>query len=148
MNTITDAINFAKEYHLGQMYGDVPYTEHLQEVADMLENMGHHGQEVLQVAWLHDVIEDTSATYETLKDYGFSDPVIWGVKHITKEKGEDYWDYIKKVKSHVYSLPVKKADTLCNLTHSVMENNVSRIKKYSNQIKILYEGDGVNQSEG
>ena len=138
--TLNDAIHFAKEYHLDQCYGGIPYYRHLCEVSTFIEQMDIYNKntEILQVAWLHDVVEDTNVTYDDLDEFGFSDKVVEGVKHITKEKDEEYFDYIDKVKSNEYALIVKKADTLCNLRHSVMENNIKRIRKYANQLKFLY----------
>jgi len=141
--TLNEAIHFAKEYHLGQCYGDIPYYKHLEETSNFIEEMMiyNNDSEILQVAWLHDVVEDTNVTYDDLDEFGFSDKVVEGVRHITKEKGEKYFDYIDKVKSDEYAHIVKIADTFCNLRNSIKENNIKRIRKYTNQLKFLYDGN-------
>ena len=53
---------FAKANHEGQMYGDKPYIFHLEQVANTVRRFAPGNDKLLQVAWLHDVIEDTDAS--------------------------------------------------------------------------------------
>lgn len=51
---------FAVAAHGGQLYGDLPYAAHLDEVAGILDAFGL--PEVVPVGYLHDVIEDTTVS--------------------------------------------------------------------------------------
>lgn len=128
----------AGQHHIGQFYGEETYMVHLYQVYKSVKNAGGDDEQQA-IAWLHDVVEDTSCTYATLLDAGCSIRVIAGVECITKVKGESYEDYIAKVKSNKDSLFVKKHDTLCNLTQSLKEGNSKRIKKYAKQLLLLEE---------
>ena len=61
------ARSFALRAHGDQRYGDQPYSVHLSEVASIAREFGAP-PEVCQAAWLHDVLEDTSVTFDQLTD--------------------------------------------------------------------------------
>lgn len=128
----------ASHFHDGQLYGEKRYFIHLYQVYKSVEGAGGDDEQQA-IAWLHDVIEDTSCTYATLLDAGCSLRVIAAVECLTKVKDESYEDYISKVKSNKDSTFVKKHDTLCNLTQSLKEGNSKRIKKYAKQLLLLEE---------
>jgi GTP pyrophosphokinase len=57
------AKDFAIKAHGDQKYGvEQPYSAHLQYVVDVLVRFKVRSQTVLEAAWLHDVLEDTSVT--------------------------------------------------------------------------------------
>ena len=105
--TAADAEAFARAVHAEQTdkSGD-PYVDHLQRVATrtMAKISGLPGilnatlvSEMVQMAWLHDVIEDTSFTSDHLAAEGFSNVVITGVCHLTKDRNDSrrYADRIR-----------------------------------------------------
>ncbi len=57
---INKAKLFALEKHAGQMYGNKPYEYHLQGVVD---NLTSRDEEVIAIAWLHDIMEDTTVGF-------------------------------------------------------------------------------------
>lgn len=64
MTLINNAIGFALHHHGDQLYGDKPYVEsHLADVARIVEFYGGTDEDIA-AAWLHDVVEDTAATFE------------------------------------------------------------------------------------
>jgi (p)ppGpp synthase/HD superfamily hydrolase len=137
MKSIHRASLFASLAHLDQKYGREPYFVHLQAVADMTIRLG--GDDIAeQVAWLHDVIEDTDVTSAILL-LNFPAVVVLAVEALTKREGWSYEGYIEKVKSNPIALLVKKADTLCNLTQSTLQGNRKRIMKYTTQLQLLTE---------
>jgi (p)ppGpp synthase/HD superfamily hydrolase len=137
MKSIHKASLFASLAHVDQKYGREPYFVHLQSVADMTIRLG--GDDIAeQVAWLHDIIEDTAVTLEHLMD-NFSSQVSVAVLHLTKLDVQSYEDYIKIVKSNPTSLLVKKADTLSNLIQSTLQGNHKRVMKYTKQLQLLSE---------
>lgn len=129
-----EAASKAFFWHKGQLYGDQCYSVHLMAVADMVERMG--GDHVhVSVAYLHDIVEDTAIEVQELWE-NFSCDIVEAVLAVSKA-GESYPDYIAKVRANPIALKVKIADTLCNLTQSVIEGNVRRIHKYTTQLQLL-----------
>lgn len=131
------AEHLAREYHKGQKYGDKDYfLYHLFGVRNSLITCGFKG-DVLDVALLHDILEDTLCSVSTLREY-FSDSVVEAVIAITKV-GEDYDDYIAKVKSNELAWRVKIHDTMFNLEECINQDKRKRAEKYAMQLKILLE---------
>lgn len=93
------------------------------------------------VAYLHDVIEDTSLTLLDLKKEGFSKNIIEAVDILTKKKGQDYQSYLNLVKKNELARVVKLADLRHNsdLTRLplITEKDLERNKKYSSAIRFL-----------
>lgn len=131
----------AEAAHIGQMYGERSYVHHLIEVSEMVSRMGG-GDTERAVAWLHDTIEDTSITAGWLTKR-FSEDVVGAVVAMSKVDGESYEDYIVKVRANPIAKLVKIADTLCNLTNSVIESNLYRIDKYAKQLVLLNQLEDV-----
>ena len=80
------AAQFARKAHEGMGFTtscgyNRPQTEHLQEVADLVWASG--GSEIeIAAAWLHDSVEDTSATLEDIREH-FGDEVAGLVHELT-----------------------------------------------------------------
>lgn len=126
---------FATKAHGNQKYGREPYFVHLQDVVDMAVRLGGNDL-VEQVAWLHDVVEDTKVTVEQLLKK-FDVKVVVAVQAMTKRDGLSYDEYIEGVRRNPLALLVKKADTLCNLIQSTLQGNNKRIMKYTLQLQLL-----------
>ena len=60
------AEKFATRHHALQDYDGLPYDEHLQEVVDVLKKFGYGGKYLI-AAWLHDILEDSSVSYNDIK---------------------------------------------------------------------------------
>jgi guanosine-3',5'-bis(diphosphate) 3'-pyrophosphohydrolase len=61
------ALAWAREQHAGQLYGGRPYDTHLLAAAEVLQDCGYGDDPALMsAAYLHDTIEDTSATREQI----------------------------------------------------------------------------------
>jgi (p)ppGpp synthase/HD superfamily hydrolase len=59
-----EARAFAIQAHTGQQYGDQPYSVHLDAVAELVKPFGEQTE---IIAFLHDVVEDTRVSLETVK---------------------------------------------------------------------------------
>lgn len=112
--------------HKGQKYGEKPYIYHLQGVVDLVQSY-----EAKQVAWLHDVLEDTELEAQDLLDLGFSTQVVNAVIDITKEKGINRFIYLEIVKQNKLSLEVKLADSYFNMRESFKQGDYRRARYYS-----------------
>jgi (p)ppGpp synthase/HD superfamily hydrolase len=71
---------FALSAHGEQRYGTHPYVVHLSAVRATLAEFGHAG-ELLVAAWLHDTLEDTTATrVEMRAEFGAEvEALVWAV---------------------------------------------------------------------
>lgn len=81
---LTEAIAIAAKAHRGQVdKGGNPYILHPLRVMMRCES------EITRIcAVLHDVIEDTTVTFDYLREQGFSDEIIAALDCLTKRKGE------------------------------------------------------------
>lgn len=131
------ALAFAVKAHEGQVdKAGVPYVEHPVTVASYVE-----GEIAKAVALLHDVLEDTDATEDELREK-FGDEVTDAVVVLTHAEGEPYLDYVRRVKRHPLARIVKLADLRHNMKLDrfsvVTERDVRRVvDKYVPALRLL-----------
>lgn len=132
------------------------FSGHLTTVATVVEqtvknNSGHSplaykSSDYVMAAYLHDSIEDTDLTLTDLKQTIIPHQVINAVDALTRRKGEPYFDYIERVKTHQVALVVKLADLTHNLDHSRFKTShdpdtektaQSLKKRYTKAVSIL-----------
>ena len=133
----TKAHEVAKKAHFGQTdRAGIDYIKHPETVASFVTT-----DEEKAVAYLHDVIEDTTLTLLDLKKEGFSKNIIEAVDILTKKKGQDYQSYLNLVKTNELARVVKLADLRHNsdLTRLplITEKDLERNKKYIQAIHYL-----------
>lgn len=65
---IQDAALTARTAHMGQVrkYTGEPYIVHPANVATIVASVWPHNEDAIAAAWLHDVIEDTHHTYDSI----------------------------------------------------------------------------------
>ncbi len=85
--------------------GGVPYVFHPFHVAEQMDD-----EYSICVALLHDVVEDTNYTVFDIEKEGFPKEIVDAISAITREKGQDYMEYIKIVKTNSIATKVKLAD--------------------------------------
>ncbi len=136
--SVQDAMALAIKAHAGQTdKGGKPYIFHPMRVMQKMES---NSEQI--VAILHDVVEDTEITLKDLKELGYSKRIIHAINCMSKQDGEDYFDYINRVKQSTLSTTVKLADIEDNLSQSRIigfsEVDVNkRVNKYSKAQQIL-----------
>ena len=118
--------------HAGQFdKGGSPYILHPLAV---MYDLGSSDEELMCIALGHDVIEDTDTTYAELREMGFTDRVIDGIRCLTKVPGESYEEYKVKVKSNADSIKVKKSDlkhnTRIDRLRGVSPKDMARMERY------------------
>ena len=84
---------------------------------------------MIATAWLHDVLEDTDETPETLRAASLPDSVIHAVEVLTKTKGVSYDDYLCGVRRNWVARKVKVADILHNLSDAPTERQIIKYAK-------------------
>lgn len=89
MDMLAAAKSYATLHHVirkGQLYGNLPYTHHLERVHATLLSFSEERQELLVAAWLHDIIEDTDVKYRDVEE-NFGEEVARLVHAVTSEDG-------------------------------------------------------------
>lgn len=137
MSLIQAARDFAIRVHGEQRYGDHPYVWHLDAVAAIVEPYGETAQ---VIAYLHDTVEDTSATLNDVHD-SFGALVAGCVELLTDERGETR--KIRKAKTYAklatvgqdfeLALIVKTADRLANVRACVEDGKDSLRSMYASE---------------
>jgi GTP diphosphokinase / guanosine-3',5'-bis(diphosphate) 3'-diphosphatase len=124
--TLEECISFASLKHQGQIYKgfdwpfeDEPYICHPLRVMLRLSQM-ESAYELMQIAILHDVLEDTNTTADEIKSLDLSPLVIRSILDITRNKDtEDYLSYINRIaKCHFPTRIVKMEDLRENLSRN------------------------------
>ncbi|MAF50707.1 MAG: (p)ppGpp synthetase [Nanoarchaeota archaeon] len=144
---IERAYNFARKAHEDQkrLSGE-PYFIHCEEVAKILDTLGL-GEEVIAAGLLHDVLEDTSYTYEELeKEFG-KDVVelVDGVTEINTLKRKSVRaNNVENIRKMLVSsakdvrvLIIKLADRLHNM-RTLEYHTPEKIKKISRETIDIY----------
>lgn len=129
---LSKAILIATNAHDGQFdKGGTPYILHPLKVMHYTRSTD---PEILAIAVMHDVIEDTKVTYKELRDAGITERVIEGVRALTKVPGETYEEYKARVKMNPDARIVKMADLRHNSDirrlKGVTQKDIARIAKY------------------
>ena len=78
----------ALHFHGAQLYGGKPYRVHLESAEAVLHRFGLATPKRIAAIWLHDTLEDTAATSETLARLGIAADVIEIVEAVTDGPGE------------------------------------------------------------
>jgi (p)ppGpp synthase/HD superfamily hydrolase len=121
LDPLTYAVITAAAAHAGQTdKAGLPYILHpLRMVLRACDGVKH--PDVAVVAALHDVVEDTSYSLETLRRFGFSDRVVSAVEALTRRKGESYEAYLTRVDQDGLTRIVKRLDIDDNLEPARLE---------------------------
>ena len=127
---------WAYRQHEGQLdKAGFPYVTHPKRVAGRMET-----PEEQVVGWLHDTVEDTGLTLpEIEKEFG--PETAAAVDAISRRDGEEWDDYLRRVKQNEVSRKVKIGDLIDNSNLSRIPNvtlrDVERQKKYNQALKYM-----------
>lgn len=119
----------ARELHANQTRFDkkTPYIKHPEAVASMVK-----GKLNKQIAWLHDAIEDTPETEESLLARGVPPKVVKYVAVLTRRKGESYNNYIDRLVDSPRAVHIKTMDMLDNLSDQPTR---LQVRRYASALK-------------
>lgn len=106
----------------------------------MADFVSNESDEVVATAWLHDSVEDTETEITDILAL-FGKTVADSVSSITKQQGENYQDYLVRVKSNEIARKVKIADLTHNMDLSrlstITEKDLYRQRKYQRAKQFL-----------
>ena len=125
------ARRFAERAHAGQGYGDGPYTTHLDDVAEVLDEHGCP-EPVVIAGLLHDTLEDTRTRPEEL-EAAFGQRVRRAVELVTDKPGRNRHERHEATYPAIAGDPdatqVKVADRIANLRRS-LAGDPGRLRRY------------------
>lgn len=132
MSNLSYAIELATIFHRGQFRdkdeAGLSYIVHPLRV--MVNEDFVRDDTDRMIAVMHDLIEDTSCTFDKLREEGFSDEVINGVNALTRREGEVYMDYIARCAENPRARRIKMADLKDNTRKSGMNDRYLRAFMY------------------
>ena len=149
---LDQAIDFAEQMHKGQIRkGDKsPYVTHPKAVYNILKSFRVNDRVLLVAAWLHDTIEDTSATFNIIKKR-FNKEVAELVKAVSNTRkemqavGKEEYLLKKMSKMSKNALTLKLADRLHNVSDIMTMPEKSSQKTYA-QTKYILSGLRENRT--
>lgn len=140
---IESAELYARELHKNMLKkdGKTPHYSHLESVVNRLKSLGVYDEEVLCAGWLHDVIEDTEATFDDVYER-FGQRTVVLVSSLSKDmklpKKEREIQYVKQLKEAPFEAKlVKLCDASANLK-DIDSSDLSKTKKKKTVNKILH----------
>jgi (p)ppGpp synthase/HD superfamily hydrolase len=105
---LSTAIKIAVEAHDMQYdRGGNPYILHPLRVMSYLNT---DDEELQCIAVLHDVVEDSTVTFDDLRSAGMSERIITAVRALTKVQGQHYDEYRAAIFANHDAMLVKLAD--------------------------------------
>lgn len=139
--TLERAIVIACGAHEGQLdKAGEPYILH------PLRLMLHMATEAERIAAvLHDVVEDSQVTTEDLIAEGFAREIVHAVDALSRRKGEDYMEFVRRASEDPIARRVKQADLEDNLDltriRRLTDRDLERAHRYHRALEILAEGE-------
>jgi len=139
MNLIEQSLKIALQAHAGQTdKAGQAYILHPLRIMAKMDT-----DEERSVALLHDVLEDSEHTPESLLQAGIPSNIIDAVQCLTKHDDEDYEQFIQRVLTNDLAVKVKMADIHDNLQvlrlDKLTDDDLERVKKYHAAWKVLDE---------
>lgn len=134
-NMTKKALKICFKAHINQVdKTGVPYVFHPFHLAEQMDD-----EESVCLALLHDVVEDTSMTFEDLINEGFSEKIISALRLLTHLNSTPYMEYIQKIKENPLAKKVKLADLRHNSDLSRLDLLVDKIPSKLELYKIAIQ---------
>ena len=128
---LSKAINLAMQAHAGQVdKAGMPYIGHVMRVMQAGKTID---EKIVGV--LHDVVEDTTWTFNALLAEGFPVHIVDALRCVTKlSDDEPYESFINRVKTNPLVVAVKINDLTDNMDirrlQTLTDADVQRLRKY------------------
>lgn len=128
---LSKAINLAMQAHAGQVdKAGMPYIGHVMRVMQAGKTID---EKIVGV--LHDVVEDTTWTFDALLAEGFPVHIVDALRCVTKlSDDESYEAFINRVKNNPLAVAVKINDLTDNMDvrrlQTLTDADVQRLRKY------------------
>lgn len=142
MPTLDEAIALAAQAHSGQVdKAGQPYVLHLLRAMFRVET-----EQERIIAVLHDLVEDTSYTFDDLRALGYSADILEALDCVTRRPEETYEQFIDRAAANPLARRVKLADLEDNMDirryTTLTEHDLERLQRYLRawqQLKAIVE---------
>jgi (p)ppGpp synthase/HD superfamily hydrolase len=129
---LAKAIALASEKHMGQFdKAGMPYILHPLKVMHYLKS---DDLELMAIAVLHDVVEDTDVTFADLYAMGFTPRIVETLRLLTKMPGQSLEEYVAGILKSPDAVKVKLADLRHNMDarrlKGITPKDSARMDKY------------------
>jgi guanosine-3',5'-bis(diphosphate) 3'-pyrophosphohydrolase len=132
MNHAALALEVAEKAHAGVTdKGGQPYILHPIRVGASFEST-----DLQAIGFLHDVLEDTDVTEDELRGM-FPARIVDAVYALSRQDGEQYFDFIKRCRQNPLARKVKVADIRDNLRPGYTKDSLRR--RYVSALGILLD---------
>jgi (p)ppGpp synthase/HD superfamily hydrolase len=132
----SNAKMLAEFLHAKQTYDDQDYIYHIDMVVCVLERFGIYDEDLIIAAYLHDSVEDTSASLKLIEKY-FGIEVMRIVNAVTNEQGlnrkERNLKTYQKLMQNKRAIIVKLADRIANVEQALLKGNMRFFKMYADE---------------
>lgn len=123
------ARTLSQTYHTDQKYGQEDYfAYHITGVVNSLK-LHNYSENFLIVAYLHDIVEDTEVSLDTIKNL-FGVNIANAVDAITKRDGEARPDYLARCSKNNIARMVKLHDAMFNANNCAKNKNKQKYNEY------------------
>lgn len=112
MSRIYKALTFAIEKHKGQV--DKSGVDYINHPVYLALQCNTESEKI--VALLHDIIEDTNATFDDLIQLGVNNEELTAIQLLTHDKSVPYMEYIKQIKPNKLATTIKLLDLAHNMS--------------------------------
>lgn len=143
------ALFYAAEAHNGQLYAGLPYITHVCMVANEVlaadkEEPLDDLKSAVQIALLHDVLEDTKVTGKEMLKH-FQPQVVHGVDLLTKKEGLPIPDYLLNIQDGGIDVSaIKMCDRIVNLQRPPAHWGADKLEEYYDESILIFEILGEN----
>jgi len=138
---VAEARKMALKWHAGQMWGELPYIEHLDQVVEELRKGGAEAWQ-LCAAYLHDIFEDTKCPDEdVLVQFGIK-VFSWArsVAGNGANRKERQKDIVRRLENdETGAIWLKLVDRLINVRKTVQDKNRSLFKMYRDELPLYHD---------
>lgn len=139
--TLQDTYELVKQHHVKlDKTGDIPYFWHLTRVMLRIKTLDEN---VLHIALLHDIVEDTSITLEDLRKMGYNEKIIEGVRWCSKNEFSElsFVEWMNKFgqEAPIEAVLVKIADISDNLGFERMRGLMTPSSKTVSSKKKIHQ---------
>lgn len=138
-NMLALAISVAAGAHVKQT--DKGGNAYILHPLRMMMRLRTSDEELMSIAVLHDTVEDSDVTIDSLWELGFSKRVLDAVECLTKKNGENYDDFIVRCATNLDATIVKLEDLRDNsdITRlkGLSDKDTARLAKYNRAYTFL-----------
>lgn len=130
----------AEFLHAKQTYDDQDYIYHIDSVVEVLRRFSIIDEDILIAAYLHDSVEDTTASLKLIRKY-FGEQVMILVNAVTNEQGlnrkERNLKTYQKLMKEPKAIILKLADRIANVEQALSKGNMRFFKMYADEYPVF-----------